>query len=120
MKKNKAVILATAVFAVFSLNATCCAAEPKAEASQPSAVYTAKETAKFKALAKETITALDAGKNSEMIAKLTDLETAWDAKEETLKPKDPATWALIDKTLDKAIFAAVKQTSRRAKPRLGT
>jgi hypothetical protein len=54
---------------------------------------------------KETIAALDAGKNTEMVAKLTDLETAWDAKEDALKPKDEATWTLLDKTLDKAISA---------------
>jgi hypothetical protein len=56
-------------------------------------------------LAKATIDAINAGKEKEMVAKITDLETAWDAKEDTLKPKDPATWTAIDKTLDKAISA---------------
>lgn len=71
----------------------------------PAAVYSAKETKQFKALTKATITALDAGKNTEMIAKLTDLETAWDDDEKVLKPKDAATWTLLDVTLDKAISA---------------
>jgi hypothetical protein len=109
MKTNTTAILsgwmAAAIFAAFSLDSTCGGAEPKKETAPPIAVYTAKETAEFKALAKETIAALDAGKNTEMIAKLTDLETVWDEKEESLKPKDPATWTLIDKTLDKAISA---------------
>jgi len=87
--------------------ATASAAEPKAatEATSPAPVYTAKEMEGFITLAKETVAALDGGKNTEMIAKLTDLETAWDAQEETLKPKDPATWTSLDKTLDKSISA---------------
>ena len=68
-------------------------------------VYTAKETAEFKALAKATLDALNAGKNMEVVEKLTDLETAWDAKESVLKPKNEKTWVLIDKTLDLAISA---------------
>ena len=68
-------------------------------------VYTAQETAAFKSLAKETIAALDAGKKEVMVEKLTDLETAWDEKEESLKKRNEATWVIIDKTLDKAISA---------------
>ena len=68
-------------------------------------VYTAEETKEFKALAGETIKAIEAGNEKQMVAKITDLETAWDAKEEVLKPKDPATWTAIDKTLDKGISA---------------
>jgi len=66
-------------------------------------VYTASETAPFTTLAKETLEALAAGKKEEMVTKLTDLETAWDDQEKTLKPRDEATWTTIDKTLDKAI-----------------
>ena len=76
-----------------------------AEAGAVSGVYSSQDTAEFTTLAKATIEALDAGKNTEMVAKLTDLETAWDAKEKSLKPKDPKTWEVIDKTLDKAISA---------------
>jgi hypothetical protein len=76
-----------------------------AEAGSVSAVYTTQDTAEFRTLAKATVEALDAGKTTEMVAKLTDLETAWDAKEKTLKPKNPGTWETLDKTLDKAISA---------------
>ena len=69
----------------------------------PAAVYTPKETENFKTLAKATLEALDAGQKDEMVAKLTDLETAWDDQEDNLKPRDLATWTLLDKTLDKAI-----------------
>jgi hypothetical protein len=76
-----------------------------AEATAVAPVYTAAETREFTELANATIAALDAGKNAEMVAKLTDLETAWDNKEKTLKPKNSATWESLDKTLDKAISA---------------
>ena len=82
---------------------TICRAADKPAVAVPAAVYTVEETAEFKKLTKATIEALDAGKKEVMIAKLTDLETAWDAKDDKLKPKDAATWMLIDKTLDKAI-----------------
>ena len=107
--KNKVTIPFLALMALcctlISPVSPCHAGEPKSAAAAPAQIYTAQETANFKALVKETLAALDAGKNTETIAKLTDLETAWDAKEEALKPKDPATWTLLDKTLDKAISA---------------
>ena len=79
--------------------------KPAAEASAVSAIYSEKETAYFKKLAKATMAALDAGKETEMVEKLTDLETAWDDHEKTLRPKNEATWTSLDKTLDKAISA---------------
>lgn len=89
------------IFCVFFAATSSLAAEP----AKVKAVYTAIETKEFKELAKATITALDAGKEKEMTAKITDLETAWDAKESVLKPKDEKTWTAIDKTLDKGISA---------------
>lgn len=67
--------------------------------------HAADKKAEVKAVAKETIEALDAGKNTKMVARLTDLETAWDAKEEELKKRHEKTWTVIDKTLDKGISA---------------
>jgi hypothetical protein len=67
--------------------------------------FTASEVAPFKALAQATLEALNAGKQAEMVAKLTDLETAWDDQENVLRPKNEATWTALDKTLDKAISA---------------
>ncbi len=76
-----------------------------ADKSAVSAVYTAKETAEFKTLTKATLEALAAGKSTEVVEKLTDLETAWDAKEAVLRKKNEKTWVAIDKTLDQAISA---------------
>src|SRR5690242_4094032 len=100
MKKNKLTSLSLGLAIAWLLSAgTIC------HAANPAAVYSAKETESFKAMAKEAMADLDAGKNTEASAKLTEFETAWDAKEKALKPKDPATWTLIDQTLDKAISA---------------
>ena len=101
------IALATLCSAPALLEPSTRAADPKSAATADgiSAVYTAKETTKFKELAKETLAALAAGKNNKMVAKLTDLETIWDEKEATLKPKNEATWTSIDKTLDKGISA---------------
>ena len=103
-----AAIIVSAVFLtiVGVSESSCHAAEPKAASPAGVAVvYTAKETAKFKELAKQTLAALAADKSTEMVAKLTDLETVWDEQEEVLKPKNEATWTIIDKTLDKGISA---------------
>jgi len=78
---------------------------PAAPAAAITPIYTQKETAEFTTLAKATLEALAAGKKEAMVAKLTDLETAWDEKENTLKPRDEKRWTTIDKTLDKAISA---------------
>ena len=96
-----AVLLAVAFLAIPQIYA----ADTPAALSVLAPVYSAAETTPFKALATETIAALDAGKKDKMIAKLTDLETIWDEKEDALSPKAPATWTIIDKTLDRGISA---------------
>jgi hypothetical protein len=74
-----------------------------ASAAAITAVFAASETTPFKTLAQATLDALDAGKQTEMIAKLTDLETAWDDQESTLRPKNETVWVALDKSLDKVI-----------------
>jgi hypothetical protein len=103
--KSQSLLLVLAIFAVCSLSSPTFAASHKPANGSPARVYSAQETSGFETLAKETIVALDAGDRNVMVAKLTDLETAWDAKEKVLKPKDASTWALLDKTLDRAISA---------------
>ena len=101
------VSLATIFCAMILFNATYSAAESKtaSEITAPARVYSAEETAGFKKLTKATLEALAANKQTEMVAKLTDLETAWDDNEKALRPRDEATWTLLDKTLDQGISA---------------
>ena len=97
-----AVLLLT-VLSLASLFTSSSVAADKKTSLTP--IYTAKETAEFQTLTKSTLEALNAGKTTEVVEKLTDLETAWDAKEKVLKPKNEKTWVVIDKTLDQAISA---------------
>ena len=110
MKKLSIFITAIALAAQFSqvnlLESTGICDEVKSvKEAAPKQVYTAAETKNFQTLTKETLKALAGGKKDEMIAKLTDLETAWDDQEKALRPKDEATWTMLDKTLDQAITA---------------
>ena len=92
--------------AVIGVDTETPAAQAKEAAEDAAApVYAAGETQEFKALAQATLDALAAGKQTEMVAKLTDLETAWDDRENALRPKNEAAWTSLDKTLDKAISA---------------
>ena len=121
MKNNFSTRLCVLVAAIFTSglvnSGRVMADEVKTAAvsSMPRFVYSAAETAEFTKLAKETLDALAAGKQTEMVAKLTDLETAWDDKEAVLKPKNEATWTALDKTLDKAISALRSSHANPAK-----
>ncbi len=97
------------IFAMVVVSAAETKPDPKPEekpAVAPSATpYKTAEMAEFVKLTKETLAALAAGKQTEMVAKLTDLETAWDDKEKVFRPRNEAVWVSIDKTMDKAISA---------------
>ncbi|MEI7651385.1 MAG: hypothetical protein WCJ96_05205 [Verrucomicrobiota bacterium] len=98
---------AIALVALLGLTPATHAEDTKAPAAAPAIkpIYTQKEAAEFTGLAKATLEALATEKKDIMVAKLTDLETAWDDKEKDLKPRDEKRWTAIDKTLDKAISA---------------
>ena len=68
-------------------------------------IYTKDQTDPLIALANATLSAVAADKKSDMETKITELESAWDAQEKTLKPLNETQWTTIDKTLDKAIAA---------------
>lgn len=103
-------VIAILFSAIFLCSTTVRAGKKDSEGAAPAQVYSQAETADLVALAKATGDALGAGKQTEMLAKLKDLETAWDKKEKDLKPKDEATWTLLDKDLDKVISALRKKS----------
>jgi hypothetical protein len=78
---------------------------PPSSSESITPIYTSQETESFKTLAQATLDSLAAGKKEEMVAKLTDLETAWDEQEKNLRPKNEKIWTILDKTLDKGISA---------------
>lgn len=74
-------------------------------ASSLAKIYSKDQTDPLIALANATLSAVAADKKSDMETKITELESAWDAQEKTLKPLNETQWTTIDKTLDKAIAA---------------
>ena len=72
--------------------------------SNASKIYSAELTTPLITLSNDTSSLLGSDKKSnELDTKITELESAWDAQEKTMKPIDETRWTAIDKTLDKAI-----------------
>ena len=61
------------------------------------------EIAKFRAIAEATLVKVQAGDQNGAKARITDLETAWDEDESTLRPVDRNAWGVIDHQLDDAL-----------------
>ena len=59
----------------------------------------------FKASADAALKAVNDDDMKEAKAKMKELESAWDASEGTLKKKAAAPWVVVDKLIDKALFA---------------
>ena len=104
--RPQATVLSLRLFVIFSLIFSLAFASQAADKKVAlTPIYTVKETDEFIKLNKAALAALAEGKVTEAVAKLTDLETAWDAQEAKLKPRNEKTWMLIDKTLDQGISA---------------
>ncbi|MCP1445460.1 preprotein translocase SecF subunit [Pseudomonas sp. GGS8] len=57
----------------------------------------------FRTITVDTARLVDTGDLKAAKARITDLETAWDQAEETLRPKSPASWTSVDKSIDRAL-----------------
>ena len=91
-----AVMLATVPSGVIAQNAAA-PAPAKASAEVIAAM------AQFKPIAQATLDLVKKGDMAAAKTKITELETAWDKNEKTLKAKYPAEWKLIDRAIDKAL-----------------
>ena len=60
---------------------------------------------KFHAIVADTLVKVQAGDQEAAKARITDLETAWDDSEDTLRPMDEAGWTSIDDRIDIALKA---------------
>jgi uncharacterized membrane-anchored protein len=67
--------------------------------------YAAADLAEFKTITDDTLRLVNAGDQAGAKARITDLETAWDEAESTLKPKDSAGWTALDERIDAALTA---------------
>ncbi|MGB9225864.1 hypothetical protein [Mycobacterium sp.] len=81
---------------------------PPAAASAPGqliAHFPPLEIAKFRNIAVGTLVKVQTGDQNGAKARITDLETAWDDNESTLRPMDRNAWGVIDHQLDAALHA---------------
>ncbi|MFC7429109.1 hypothetical protein [Nocardia tengchongensis] len=72
---------------------------------QVSAHFPLVEVAKFRTITQDTQALVQAGKQAEAKARITDLETAWDRDEAGLKPLDGSAWKLLDSQIDEVLHA---------------
>ena len=63
------------------------------------------EIAKFRAIVQDTLARVQAGDQSGAKSRITDVETAWDNDESTLKPMDEKAWDVLDHRIDSALKA---------------
>jgi hypothetical protein len=75
------------------------------------------DLSKFEAIANDTLALVE---NNDLVAaqkRITDFETAWDAGEPTLYPKDKTAWGVVDDAADAAISSlrAGKPSATKAK-----
>ncbi|MBS44399.1 MAG: hypothetical protein CMH83_14790 [Nocardioides sp.] len=75
--------------------------------------FPADRVAAYRTITQDTLALVDAGDAAGAAARITDLETAWDADQDTLQPTDCATWTYVDQQIDPAL-AAVRAGSPSA------
>ncbi|MFZ0832486.1 MAG: hypothetical protein WAM92_05270 [Mycobacterium sp.] len=63
------------------------------------------EIAKLRTIAADTLAKVRAGDQAAAKARITDLETAWDDDEATLRPMDATAWHVLDARIDSALEA---------------
>jgi len=59
----------------------------------------------FRTIVTDTLAKVQAGDQAGAVARITDLETAWDDAQAKLEPMDPTGWGVIDGKIDQALKA---------------
>jgi uncharacterized membrane-anchored protein len=73
---------------------------PTTTDAAPSTTFSAAQLTPFKQIAADDLALLRDGNQAAATKRITDLETAWDQQEKTLKPLDPTGWTLLDGRID--------------------
>ena len=63
------------------------------------------EITKFRIIAQDTLSRVQAGDQAAATARIKDLETAWDDDEATLRPMDETAWTVLDGRIDNVLKA---------------
>ena len=64
----------------------------------------------FRTIVTDTLAKVQTGDQAGAVARITDLETAWDDAQDRLEPMDPTGWKSLDRKIDNAL-KAVRSTA---------
>jgi uncharacterized membrane-anchored protein len=76
-----------------------------AHAGNASVKFPPRDISTFRTIASDTLTKVQSGDQTGAVARITNLEAAWDEAEDHLKPLDPAGWSDLDSRIDQALKA---------------
>ena len=76
-----------------------------AQGQSATAHFPAAEVAKFRTIAADSLTKVQAGDQTAATARIKDLETAWDDDQSTLQPLDDTSWTVLDGQIDRVLKA---------------
>lgn len=77
---------------------------------QASAVFPSTDIANFRTITQDTLTKVQAGDHTGAVARIKDLETAWDDDETSLRPLDATVWGALDDRIDSVLKAVRAST----------
>lgn len=86
------------------------AAAPVLTPQQVTQAFPPAEVAKFRTIAQDTLTKVQAGNQAAATERMKDLESAWDADQPTLQPRDQAAWTVLDGKIDTVLKAVRAKT----------
>ena len=79
------------------------------------AKFPAADVTEFRTIVSDTLAKVQAGDQAGAVARITDLESAWDDAQASLEPMDPSGWGFIDGKIDHALKAVRASTPDPAK-----
>jgi hypothetical protein len=74
-------------------------------AGQATAKFPPADVTAFRTIVTDTLAKVQAGDQTGAVARITDLEKAWDDAQDRLQPMDPTGWETLDRKIDKALKA---------------
>jgi uncharacterized protein YceK len=87
------------------------AAAPSADTGQSAtAKFPPADVTAFRTIVTDTLAKVQTGDQAGAVARITDLESAWDDAQDRLEPMDPTGWESLDRKIDNAL-KAVRSTS---------